>query len=207
MKPLVVSLRPRLLPAHDCRRNSERTIKSLGVDFLTLHAELAGGAQADARVAQAQGRLLLALPHRDLRLPDADGGQVQGAAHLLGRAEREYTSYYSYDELEEVDERRFNRFVNLGITAEDMVGMIDGRRRCATSSPFALSAARRSCEASAYRSICLGTYIPWDVQGAGRAHQARARLAGRRGRGRAGPATTTRRSSAPCRACATTSSS
>ena len=33
-----------------------------------------------------------------------------------GEPSAEYTAYYSYDEAEEVDERRFNRFVNLGIT-------------------------------------------------------------------------------------------
>ena len=37
----------------------------------------------------------------------------------------EYSSFYRYDEEEEVDERRFNTFVNLGINAEDMLGMLD----------------------------------------------------------------------------------
>ena len=43
----------------------------------------------------------------------------------MGRANCEYASFYSYDEKEEVNEERFNRFVNLGITAEDMEGMLD----------------------------------------------------------------------------------
>ena len=34
-------------------------------------------------------------------------------------------SFYSYDELEESDERRFNLKINLGINAEDMIGMLD----------------------------------------------------------------------------------
>ena len=29
-----------------------------------------------------------------------------------GEPSAEYTSYYGYDELEEVDEKRFNRFIN-----------------------------------------------------------------------------------------------
>ena len=44
---------------------------------------------------------------------------------IWGEPSAEYTAYYRYDEAEEVDESRFNRFVNLGITAEDMLGMLD----------------------------------------------------------------------------------
>ena len=38
-----------------------------------------------------------------------------------GEPGSEYSSFYGYDELEEADERRFNRKINLGINAEDMV--------------------------------------------------------------------------------------
>ena len=44
---------------------------------------------------------------------------------IWGEPTGEYASFYSYDEKEEVNEERFNRFVNLGITAEDMEGMLD----------------------------------------------------------------------------------
>ena len=37
-----------------------------------------------------------------------------------GEPSAEYTSYYDYEDIEHVDETRFNRFVNLGINAEDM---------------------------------------------------------------------------------------
>ena len=43
---------------------------------------------------------------------------------IWGEPSAEYTAYYSYDEPEEVDERRFNRFINIGINAEDMLGML-----------------------------------------------------------------------------------
>ena len=43
-----------------------------------------------------------------------------------GEPSAEYTSYYSYNEVEEVDEKRFNRFVNLGISAVDMAIRIGG---------------------------------------------------------------------------------
>ena len=37
-----------------------------------------------------------------------------------GEKQSEYTAYYSFDDTEDVDEERFNRFINLGITSEDM---------------------------------------------------------------------------------------
>ena len=47
----------------------------------------------------------------------------------MGETQAEYTAYYSYKDTEEgneeVDETRFNRFVNLGISAEDMKNMIN----------------------------------------------------------------------------------
>ena len=38
-----------------------------------------------------------------------------------GEPSAEYTSYYSYDQPEEVDEKRFNRFINLGISTESVI--------------------------------------------------------------------------------------
>jgi hypothetical protein len=43
---------------------------------------------------------------------------------VWGEPSTEYTAYYDKDETEEVDETRFDRFVNLGITADDMAGMV-----------------------------------------------------------------------------------
>lgn len=87
---------------------------------------------------------------------------------IWGEPSAEYASFYSYDEEEEVDERRFNAFVNLGINAEDMLGMLDD-----TVSNYPVTA--RDLKPYTYppapelrklrmRSICLGSYIPWDVK-------------------------------------------
>lgn len=80
-----------------------------------------------------------------------------------GEPSAEYTSYYSYDQLEEVDEKRFNRYVNLGISAEDMYfrleGLVDERELKPYSYP-----PLKELRAINYRSVCLGSYIPWDVK-------------------------------------------
>lgn len=80
---------------------------------------------------------------------------------LWGEPSSEYTQYYPGTDIEHVDETRFNRFVNLGITAEDMVDMVDVEPRDLKPYTYPdLSDLRRIN----YRSECLGSYIQWDVK-------------------------------------------
>ena len=80
-----------------------------------------------------------------------------------GEPSAEYTAYYSYDEPEEVDETRFNRFINLGISSDDMSirlgGVLDERDLAPFKYPELVQLKKLG-----YRSVCLGSYIPWDVK-------------------------------------------
>ena len=80
-----------------------------------------------------------------------------------GEPSAEYTTYYSYDQPEEVDEECFNRFMNLGISSEDMLirldESIDERDLEAFRYPNL-----KDLRNLRYRSVCLGDYIPWDVK-------------------------------------------
>ncbi len=87
---------------------------------------------------------------------------------IWGEPAAEYTAYYSYEdtleENEEVDEERFNKFINLGISSKDMKEMInlnDVDER--DFEPFTYPNLRDLKKIN-YRSICLGSYIPWDVK-------------------------------------------
>lgn len=80
-----------------------------------------------------------------------------------GEPSAEYTSYYSYDQPEEVDEKRFNRFVNLGITALDMAVRLGGDLDERDFKPYTYPSLK-DLRALNYRSVCLGSYIPWDVK-------------------------------------------
>lgn len=80
-----------------------------------------------------------------------------------GEPSAEYTSYYSYDQPEEVDEKRFNRFVNLGITAVDMAVRLGGDLDERDFKPYTYPKLKE-LRALNYRSVCLGSYIPWDVK-------------------------------------------
>jgi N-acetyl sugar amidotransferase len=85
-----------------------------------------------------------------------------------GEPDAEYSSFYSYEEIVEADDRRFNRLVNLGINAEDMLGMIDNAISDYPVDPRDLkpytyppaSELRRA----KVRSVLLGAFIPWDVK-------------------------------------------
>ena len=86
---------------------------------------------------------------------------------MWGEPSAEYTRYYDYadDEIEQVDETRFNRFVNLGITAEDMYGMIkdDFDLDPRDLNPYTYPKLR-DLKKLRYESVCLGSYIKWDVK-------------------------------------------
>lgn len=80
-----------------------------------------------------------------------------------GEPSAEYTAYYSYDQPEEVDEQRFNRSTNLGITADDMFVRLDGGLDIRDLKPFSYPPLKDLRQLGC-RSVCLGSYIPWDVK-------------------------------------------
>jgi N-acetyl sugar amidotransferase len=80
-----------------------------------------------------------------------------------GEPSAEYTAYYSYNQAEEVDEKRFNRFVNIGITAADMIVRLEGAVDERDLKPFTYPPLKALRQIQ-YRSVCLGSYIPWDVK-------------------------------------------
>jgi N-acetyl sugar amidotransferase len=82
---------------------------------------------------------------------------------IWGEPSAEYTAYYRYGQAEEVDEKRFNRFTNLGITADDMYVRLGGDLDERDLKPFSYPPIR-DLRRIDYRSICLGSFIPWDVR-------------------------------------------
>ena len=85
-----------------------------------------------------------------------------------GEPGSEYSSFYGYDELEEGDERRFNRKINLGINAEDMQGMVNSRFadtkiELRDLKPFTFPP-QKLLNQRKIKSVMLGYFIPWDVK-------------------------------------------
>src|SRR3989338_106836 len=167
MKPLVVSfdhlfLRPVVLA------NTKRTMKKLGVDYLKFSPNWKVVRELMLESLRRKGDFCWHCHTGIFSYPMQMAIKLNVPLIIWGETQAEYTAYYSYEdtlnEKEEVDERRFNRFVNLGITAEDMIGMLDDP----TIEPRDLEPYTypklKDLKAINFRSICLGGYMPWDVK-------------------------------------------
>jgi N-acetyl sugar amidotransferase len=78
-----------------------------------------------------------------------------------GEPSAEYTAYYSHNENEQVDEKRFNRFVNLGINAEDMHIKLKGEVDIRDLKPYTYPD-EKNLKNIGCTSVCLGSFINWD---------------------------------------------
>lgn len=80
-----------------------------------------------------------------------------------GESTAEYHSWYTFEEMEEVDEKRFNRVMNQGMTADDMYEFLQGRVNRRDLWMFDYPK-RKDLIRLKVQSICLGNYIEWDTK-------------------------------------------
>lgn len=163
LKPLVVSFDHGFYrPNHTA--NVDRVVKSLGVDYLRFRPNWNVVKKLMLESLERKGDFCWHCHTGIFSYPMHMAVKFNVPLLFWGEPSAEYTSYYSYDQgIEEVDERRFNRFVNLGITAQDMVGMLDDTVQMRDLEPFSypkMADLRRT----GVRSVCLGSFIPWDVK-------------------------------------------
>jgi len=166
LKPLVVQfnhgfMRPNLLA------NNERTFKKLGVDVISFTPNWKIVKRLMREALIRKGDFCWHCHTGIFSYPMHLAIKFNVPLVFWGEPSSEYTAYYDYhdDDIEEVDETRFNRFVNLGITAEDMKGMIekDFNLDPRDLMPYTYPSLR-DLKRLQYRSVCLGSYIPWDVK-------------------------------------------
>ena len=166
LKPLVIQfnhgfLRPNL------QQNNERTFRELGVDVITFTPNWKVVKRLMLEALIRKGDFCWHCHTGIFSYPMHIAIKYQVPLIFWGEPSSEYTAYYDYrdDEIESVDETRFNRFVNLGITAQDMAGMIehDFELDPRDLKPFTYPSIR-DLKRLKYRSVCLGSFIPWDVK-------------------------------------------
>lgn len=166
IKPLVVQFNHGFM-RQGLLKNNERTFRMLGVDVInfTPNWQLVKRLMLEALVRK--GDFCWHCHTGIYSYPMHVALQQQVPLIFWGEPSSEYTAYYDYrdDEIEEVDEEKFNRSTNLGITAEDMAGMIssDFELDPRDLKPFSYPPLR-DLKKLGYRSVCLGSYIPWDVK-------------------------------------------
>ena len=167
LKCLVVSFdhgfyRPNLI------ENRNKTLKILGQDFLSFRPNWQVVKKLMYESLRRRGDFCWHCHTGIFAYPMRVSIKYNVPLIIWGEPTGEYASFYSYDEKEEVNEERFNRFVNLGITAEDMEGMLDNTisdykpdKRDFIPYTYPSKKELRSIKSN---SILLGYYIPWDVK-------------------------------------------
>lgn len=162
VKPLVVRfdhgfLRPNL------EENVKRTIRRLGVDFLSFTPNWKIVQKLMLQSFLEKGDFCWHCHTGIFSYPMWVAIEKRVPLIFWGEPSAEYTAYFSYDQAEEVDEKRFNRYVNLGISADDMYVRLGGAVDVRDLKPYSYPPVKE-LRALNYRSVCLGSYIPWDVK-------------------------------------------
>lgn len=165
LKPLVVRfnhgfMRPTI------QENNQRTFKKLGVDVLEFtpnwHIVKRLMLESFERKTDFCWHCHTGIYSYPLRIA------IKFKVPLVfwGEPLAEISAYYDYlnDEIEYEDEKKFNMVRNLGISADDMWGMINrpdhpiDRRDLI---PYTYPSLKELKEIN-YCSVCLGSFIPWD---------------------------------------------
>lgn len=82
---------------------------------------------------------------------------------IWGEASSEYRSYHDPNELEELDEKKFNEIVDLGIDAERMYELLNGEVDKRDLMPFVFPS-KEELDNLGAKAIYLGNYIQWHTK-------------------------------------------
>ena len=166
LKPLVVQFNHGFMRSR-LQENNQRTFKTLGVDVISFTPNWRVVKRLMLETLIRKGDFCWHCHTGIFSYPMHLALKFNTPLVLWGEPSSEYTAYYDYreNEIEEVAETRFNRFTNLGITAEDMAGMIshDFELDPRDLAPYTFPK-NRDLKRLGVRSVCLGSYIPWDVK-------------------------------------------
>jgi N-acetyl sugar amidotransferase len=161
LRPLVVSFdhgfyRPNLLESRN------RALKNLGVDFLSFSPNWKLVRALMLKSFLEKGDFCWHCHTGIFSYPLWVAIEKNIPLVLWGEPSSEYASYYDYSEVELVDEDRFNRIVNLGISAQDMSARLNFAFEERAFKPFTFPDMNKLKHLGVV-SVPLGSFIPWDV--------------------------------------------
>jgi len=165
LKPLVVTFdhgmfRPTV------RENWEQCLRKLGVDHISFRPSWQVIKKVMLESLKRKGDFCWHCHSGIYAYPMRVAVNYNVPLIIWGEPTSEYTSYVTYDGSssgrEILDEKAFNRYINLGITAEDMYEMLNGEVSMRDLEPFRYPA-YKDLKAIKCQSVCLGDYIPWDI--------------------------------------------
>lgn len=161
LKPLVVSFdhgfyRPITL------ENRERVVEKLGVDLLTFKPNWKIVSRLMLQSLIEKGDFCWHCHTGIFAYPMWIALEKRVPLIFWGEPSSEYTSYYSYEDTEEVDEDRFNQINTLGITAKDMFIRLGEDFDERNLKPYTYPP-KKSLRELGVISLPLGSFIPWDT--------------------------------------------
>ena len=162
LKPLVISFDHGFFREQHLK-NIERTLKILGTDYLAFRPNMKIVGKLMLESLKRKGDFCWHCHTGIFAYPMQIAVKFNIPLIIWGESEAEYTGNYDFDEMEEQDEEAFNRFINLGINAEDMYGFIkDGVVEERDLAPFKYPKLR-DLKKIGYKSLKYGSYINWDA--------------------------------------------
>ncbi len=149
-------------------KNTEKVIKKLGVDFINFKPNFEVVKKLMLESLYRRGDFCWHCHVGIAAFPVKIAIEKKIPLILYGEPSAEYSSFYSYDDLEELNVEKFNKTVNLGINAEDILGMVNTRFPREKISlrdlePY-IFPTQKELRENKIKACYLGNYIPWDVR-------------------------------------------
>ena len=167
LKPLVVRFDHTFL-RNTVQENTYKVIKKLGVDFINFTPNFNVVKKLMFESLFRRGDFCWHCHVGIAAYPIKVAIEKKIPLIFYGEPSAEYSSFYSYDDFEELNVEKFNRTINLGINAEDILGMINQRFPNDKISendmePF-IFPSQKELRKNNIKACYLGNYIPWDVR-------------------------------------------
>jgi len=150
------------------QKNVEKTLSTLGVDFINFKSNFKLVQKIMLESLIRRGDFCWHCHVGITAFPINTAIEKKIPLLFYGEPSAEYSSHYSYKFNEKLNVEKFERIVNLGIHAEDMIEMIKERYPNESFDtmdfkPYVFPS-QREMNKSKIQAIYLGSFIPWDVK-------------------------------------------
>ena len=163
LKPLVVTFDHGFFRKKHLE-NNERTLKILGVDQIIFKPDMKIVGMLMLESLIRKGDFCWHCHTGIFAYPMQVAVKFKIPLLIWGESNAEYTGYYDFDpeKISEQDEEAFNRYINLGITAEDMLGFLkDKNLKERDLQPYKYPNLR-DLKKIGYKSLQYGNFVKWD---------------------------------------------
>jgi len=167
LKPLVVRFDHGFY-RENLEQNLEKTISKLGVDFINFkpNSKIIRKVMLESLIRR--GDFCWHCHVGVTAIPVKTAIEKKIPLLIYGEPSAEYGSFYTYEDKETLSVEKVNKTGNLGIHANDMLGMIKDRYKNELIDERDLDALKFPSQEELNKNdilgIYLGSYIPWDVK-------------------------------------------